>query len=525
MHPSHEDVKAAAKHIPVVDGEKVGTVDSALTFLHSATVTMTSTEEEKRLVRKVDWMIMPLLSAVYLMQFIDKNLINFANIMGLGKDTHTSPAQFSHLALSFWVSYLAFEPLSGYLLQKLPVAKYLGFNVVLWGICVTFNCVCKNYASLVALRVLLGVFESCVSPAMILVTCMWYKRREQPLRVGIWCGTVGLGIIIGALCSFGFQHYVGRSFKSWQIMFLLFGLVTIVLGLLVVVFLPDNPMSSKLSDQEKVLAIERLRGDTTGVENKNFKPSQMFEALKDPHTWLICVITTAINIPNAAVSTFQAGIILSLGFTPKEAALLNIPSGVIGIIAMLSACYISYRYSNRSFVIVSLLVPGIIGASLMAFLPISSKIGRLFGTYLTNTIPSSTPLIYSWVAANVAGHTKKVTMNALLLMAFCLGNILGPLTFTNPPDYISAKITIIAVLGLAILLIFVLASIYHRENSRRAERGDLGQGMCDSSFLDLTDRQNKEFKVRYDKLNSSYETHDIVTPVHMVAKLVQAVVS
>lgn len=92
-------------------------------------------------------------------------------------------------------------------------------------------------------------------------------------------------------------------------MFLIFGLVTIVLGLLVIFFLPDNPMSSRLSDREKIIAIERLRGDTTGIENKNIKPSQIFEAMKDPHTWLICAITTAINIPNAAVSTFQAAII------------------------------------------------------------------------------------------------------------------------------------------------------------------------------------------------------------------------
>lgn len=189
-------------------------------------------------------------------------------------------------------------------------------------------------------------------------------------------------------------------------MFLLFSLITIVLGLLVIFFLPDNPMSSTLSDQEKILAIERLRGDTTGIENKTFKPSQMLEGLKDRHTWLICVITTAINIPNAAVSTFQVGTILryyypffisryghylpySLGLTPKETAIFNIPSGVISIIAILNACYISYRYSNRSFVFVSLLVPGIIGASLMTFLPVPSKLGPLFGTYLINTIPSS----------------------------------------------------------------------------------------------------------------------------------------
>lgn len=92
-------------------------------------------------------------------------------------------------------------------------------------------------------------------------------------------------------------------------MFLVFGLVTIAVGILLLLFLPDNPMTSRLGNRQKAIAVIRLRNDTTGIENKTFKPSQFFEALRDPHTWLICLLTTAINIPNAAVSTFQATII------------------------------------------------------------------------------------------------------------------------------------------------------------------------------------------------------------------------
>lgn len=77
MHSNDEAVKAEATHVPVVVKEKGATVDSALKFLHEANVTTTSAEDEKALVRKIDWMIMPLMSAVYLMQFIDKNLSMF----------------------------------------------------------------------------------------------------------------------------------------------------------------------------------------------------------------------------------------------------------------------------------------------------------------------------------------------------------------------------------------------------------------------------------------------------------------
>jgi MFS family permease len=172
------------------------------------------------------------------------------------------------------------------------------------------NCACKNYPSLVAVRVLLGIFESAVAPSLLLITGMWYKKHEQPTRCGIWYLGTGTGTIVGALASFGFQHYTGTSFKSWQIMFLVFGLITIAVGICVVLFLPDNPMSCKwLSNEEKMWAIERLRANQTGIENKHFKIPQMVECLKDPHTWMVSLITVASNVSNGAVSSFQATII------------------------------------------------------------------------------------------------------------------------------------------------------------------------------------------------------------------------
>jgi len=106
--------------------------------------------------------------------------------MGLQEDAGLSGNQFSVLALAFYVTYLAFEFPTGYLMQRLPTAKYLGANVCLWGVIVTLTAAAKNWAALITLRVLLGCFEAAVAPALILITTMWYKRSEQPPRVGFW---------------------------------------------------------------------------------------------------------------------------------------------------------------------------------------------------------------------------------------------------------------------------------------------------------------------------------------------------
>lgn len=410
---------------------------------------------------------MPLMWSCYCLQYLDKTLINYANVMGLQDDAHVTKDQFSNLALIFYVTYLALEFPHGFAMQKLPTAKYLGVMVFLWGVIVAVTSACGNYGALVATRVLLGCFEAAVAPSLILITsmcefcvfltgwgglltwkCIGYKSHEQPPRVGLWYLGVGTGTIIGSLISFGFQHYTDGAFTSWQIMFLVVGLVTCMVGALVVLLLPDNPMKSRLSHEEKVWAIERLRANQTGktssqlyhlspvhhpqyapltltisisgVENKHFKPSQVWECFLDPQTWLLSLIAISSNVPNGAVSSFQATIIKNFGYDSKTTALLQIPSGGVSIVSILTATILAGKFNQRGIQIVALLIPGILGGCLMAFLPADAKAGKLIGNYLTNCIGATLPLLYSWVAANYAGHTKK-------------GSPSSPLPFPTPP--------------------------------------------------------------------------------------------
>jgi hypothetical protein len=189
--------------------------------------------------------------------------------MGILEDADLDTEQFGTLSLLFYVAFLAFEFPHAYLMQRLPTAKYLGSMVCCWGVVVACTSACNNYGSLVATRFLLGAFESAISPSLILITSMWYRRHEQPKRVGFWYIGVGTAGIVGALMSYGFQFYTGTRFSSWQIMFLVVGCITVFVGVIVIIFMPDNPMSAKkLTHAERVAAVERLRENQTGVENK-----------------------------------------------------------------------------------------------------------------------------------------------------------------------------------------------------------------------------------------------------------------
>jgi ACS family allantoate permease-like MFS transporter len=93
-------------------------------------------------------------------------------------------------------------------------------------------------------------------------------------------------------------------------MYLIYGLITIVWGILILMFLPDTPMSAKFfTPAEKLAAIERLRANQTGIENKTFKIAQMNETLLDYKTWMMALLVVTGNIPTGAVQSYSSTLI------------------------------------------------------------------------------------------------------------------------------------------------------------------------------------------------------------------------
>ncbi|OAA70596.1 allantoin permease [Cordyceps fumosorosea ARSEF 2679] len=501
------DVVEISADMDFEDGEptkRIGTrdVDEALKFLGSeGDIPPMSEGDEKRLLRKIDWHIMPLITCCYFLQYLDKTLMNYANVMGIKEDTGITGNQFSLLATIFYISFIACEFPTGYLMQRLPLARYLGANIILWGIMVAANAGAHNYAALVALRVLLGCFVAVVAPALILVTGMWYKRSEQPLRVGIWYVSTGAGQIVGALASYGLQFHRGGLLASWQILFLVFGLLTVLIGVLAAWLLPSSPMTAAfLTREERLWAVQRVRANRTGIQNKHFKARQVLECLRDPQTWLICLVIILSNIPNGSVSTYQAAIIESFGFSSKESALLSVASGAVAIVSTLAVAWFGGRFNASGLGIVFLLAcGGVLGGGLVAFAARDDMPSQLTGNFLTNFIGSSMALLYSYSSCNFAGNTKKVTVNAMFLVSFGIGNIVGPLTFQDrdAPRYIPAKVTIVATSCAACLLTVALMGYYFYENRRRDRLAATTEQQGNSEFYDLTDKENLEFRYRY----------------------------
>ncbi|CAL1712102.1 unnamed protein product [Somion occarium] len=403
--------------------------------------------EVKASLRRIDLRLVPIMLACWTLQFIDKVVLNYANIMGLQKDTGLHGDQFSWLATSFFIVFSIVQIPGVYFLSRIPVNIYLGCHMLLCGIAVACTAACNNYASLVVVRVLLAIGESGLGPSLSLVTMKWYTRDEASKRYGVWYCGLGLGQIIGGIMSFGFQHVQRGSFGSWRGMFLVTGFLNILVALWIFLVFTDNPTSAKfLSPAERAFFSRRLLSENKYVVNtRRFRFSQVISTLtSDVAILLAFLISAACSLQSGAVSTFSSTIILGFGYNSKEAALLNMPSGAVSIISSLAATWFVENNVPRSVAMLVLVAPAITGAALMSFA--KAKAALLLGIWLINTITPILIVAMSWSQANCAGHTKRVVYNAVIMIAFGVGNICGPQTFRakDAPRYWPAKISMVA---------------------------------------------------------------------------------
>ncbi|KAJ5129128.1 uncharacterized protein N7515_005167 [Penicillium bovifimosum] len=440
--------------------------------------------DDKTLLRKVDWHLLPIMFLTYFLQMIDKISINYANVMGLQDDLHMTGNDFPWLATAFFIAYAVAEIPQGALLQRFSVTKVLGANVFCWGIILCCSSAAKNFSHMLALRILLGLMEAVIAPSLTMYTSMWYTRAESTPRYGLWYCGLGVGQIVGALISFGAQHApTSMSFGGWRIMFVVIGVVNILVSLLVIFVLPDNPEKAKfLTETEKQRIGQRLTDDQSGVGSKVFRWRSVLEAFGDLQTWLLVLLTILITIPSGVITTFSAILIKGFGYSSKESALLNMPSGIVSIVATMVSTFAISRGFSRWLAIDLLLIPTLLGSCLMSFLPPDNQTGCLVGIYLVNTTVAPLALIYAWTGANYKGYTMKVSGAAIVSAGFSIANIIGPQTFQakDAPQYIPAKITIVAINAAAIVVSTALRIMYGRRNTAADRLGTPARSLVET---------------------------------------------
>ena len=447
---------------------------------------------------------MPLMLFIYFTQFLDKNILSYASIMGFPVEG----IWYNDVAQAFYMGFLVWMFPTQYIGQKFPIAKYIGVNIVLWGGLVMLHAVCENFSGFYALRFFLGMLEACVSPSLILIVSMWYKQNERASRIAwFYAGNLSTSIVGGAV-AYGVTFYQG-SIAQWKLLYLILGALAIFNGVLVIFFLPDSPNTARfLSEEEKIAALERVRLDQAGTHNKKIKRYQVVETFKDVRTWIMFIIILCIGIPNGGLSAFTNIITQSFGWTERQTLLLDMPRAPIGGFAVVAVGWLSDRLKDRMSLVLLFTLPTLIGFVILATMQNSGQKGVLEFAFLFQYVSAPCfPLCYAWNASNIGGYTKKNTVNAFTLFTFGVGSVIGTYIFlpSNAPSYIPGKaaVVVLTVINMACCVLMAYINVrWNRQKKRQLEKLVADNGWTEedvqrerekAAFQDLTDKENVFF--------------------------------
>ncbi|KAJ5618328.1 hypothetical protein N7528_006971 [Penicillium herquei] len=277
-------------------------------------------QEEKRLLRKIDWRLMALCSIIFMFKNLDSNNLSNARIMNKGTDQNImtqlgiSSNEYNLVTALYYIPYIVLEAPSNLLIKRFSPSKWQSRIMVSWGIISMCGAAVSNKGGLYAVRFMLGVAEAGQFPGVILQMTYWYRPDE-----------------IGLL-AYAFDTVSGAGgLSGWQWLFLIEGIATVIYGVAIWFLLPDFPETANwLTEKEKKFIQARLPANAPRASEENFNFREVIESLKDIRLWLFMLIWATFTVGTNGVTFYQSTVIADLGFT--YAQLLNIPITACGLL-------------------------------------------------------------------------------------------------------------------------------------------------------------------------------------------------
>jgi MFS family permease len=320
--------------------------------------------------------------------------------------------------------------------------------------------VCTNFGGLMTVRFLLGVAEATITPGFMFLTSTWYTRDEIPVRIGIWFAGNSIGGLISSLLAFGVGH-IDDEVRPWRWIYIILGICTFLWAIPIYFFLPDKISEAKfLTPEERQIAADRVIIAGTGsTEHSHWRLDQVKECLIDPKTWLIFSIELLTQMPNGGTQSFSNIVIQTFGFTNLQSTLINIPYSVLTASLIAGTGWLAGRYQTLNcLLIITVVIPCVVGAAIISQRDSVPHGVQLFAYFLLSSGPAAMPLNMSLVQSNYRGVTKRMTMTAMLFVAYCTGNIAGPHFFRKgeAPHYGTAFRAIMICYSLVVVLALTL---------------------------------------------------------------------
>ncbi|KAA8903615.1 hypothetical protein TRICI_005652 [Trichomonascus ciferrii] len=437
-----------------------------------------SRKRNRLLLHRIDRVVLPIVSLLYLLAFLDRSNIGNAAAAGMTEDLGLHGNQLNVGVSVFYVLYVLVETPATVLVKKVGTSRMLAIVMTGWSLVVVFSGFMKNYAGLLVTRLLLGLFEGCLFPTITIYLATIYLQDELNTRLAYFFGASALSGAFGGLLAWAILQMEGvGGKKGWQWLYIIEGLISFI-GVVVAYFgLPDDIEKAWfLGEEDRQLVRQRHEMSKVFHGNQQFSWTEVRRAFADPKLWMFCVSQFCSDIILYGFSTFLPAIIKTLGYTDLSVQYMTIPVYIVGAVSFLGVAMIADRTGFR----VGLLIPCaflcIIGYALL--LGVTNTKVMYFGTFLVAMgLYVLVGLNIGWLNNNTAPHFKRATaLGFTQSVANTAGIVAGQIyPDSSAPRYkLGHYFSMFCAVGAVIVYVitFLYLKIRNKQKQKRLDNGE-----------------------------------------------------
>ncbi|GAA5880205.1 hypothetical protein JCM3774_006085 [Rhodotorula dairenensis] len=455
---------------------------------------------ERKLVRKLDVLILPLAILLYLSAYLDRGNLGNAKIQGLSKTVLDNDSTKYSIALTcFFITYITFSIPGTLAAKRFPPSRTIAAGALVWSLGATCQAAVTSPGGLYACRLVVGLGEAFFGQAIAFYLTLWYLKSELAKRIGLFISAGSLAGAFGGLIAYGVARIEHPKIATWRILFLIEGCPSLLLAIVVMFCLPSRPDKTRyLNEEQRTIACTRLNSENQGNQDVAIDWKAVRYALCDWRLYILAIAYSAMNLTLGSVSGFLPTIVKGLGYSDANAQLYTVPPYAVSLGVMLLLTTISDRTRSRGLCVAAVYCIGIVGwAILYGVSPIDVSKGGLRTRYfacccLASAGYSNIPLIMAWVSGNSPSESQRaVSLGMLNTVGQCLSILAAFLFPSNEgPRFVKGATTNLAFQCLGLVLALSMTTYYRRENRRRdtVEGGRPPKGMRIENVNTLYDR-------------------------------------
>ncbi|KAJ9295876.1 hypothetical protein DTO217A2_8938 [Paecilomyces variotii] len=246
---------------------------------------------ERRVIRKLDYILLPFLSLLFLLNSLDRSNIGNAETAHFTRDAGLDPKDLNTAVACFFAFFVALQPVGAAAGRKFGMGRWVPAVMALWGLFTMLHIWISKRWQLITVRILIGCLEAGFYPTTVSYLSLFYTRYEFARRLGLFYGQYAVAGALGGFLAFVVFYCFppddrtdagslpSGGWRPWQTLFLIEGALTMLVALIGFFWLPRSPGTAWfLNREERILADERIRIDRDGLEQFHYKEPSDSEA-------------------------------------------------------------------------------------------------------------------------------------------------------------------------------------------------------------------------------------------------------